>query len=89
MGGASLEASETIAIIICVGSEYITSTGLRGKKCPDFEFETSALSVLVMVWHPLMQLPFQVLNSFSLVPALGVGADIAVVFDVLGLRLHW
>jgi len=42
-----------------------------------------------MVWHPLLQLPFQVLNSFSLVPALGVGADIAVVFDVLGLRLHW
>jgi hypothetical protein len=42
-----------------------------------------------MVWHPLLQLPFQVLNSFSLVPALGVEADIAEVFDVLWLRLHW
>jgi hypothetical protein len=41
-----------------------------------------------MVWHPLMPLSFQVLNSFSLVPALSVGADIAVVFDVLGLRLR-
>jgi hypothetical protein len=47
------------------------------------------LSVLVIVWHPLMPLPFQVLNAFSLFPALGVGADIAVIFDVLGLRLHW
>jgi hypothetical protein len=43
----------------------------------------------VMVWHPLMPLPCQVLNSFSLVLALGVGADIVVVFDVLVLCLHW
>jgi hypothetical protein len=42
-----------------------------------------------MVWHPLMPLPFQVLISFSLFLALDVEADIAVVFDVLGLRLHW
>jgi hypothetical protein len=42
-----------------------------------------------MVWLPLMPLPFQVLNSSSLFLALDVGADSDVVFDVLGLHLHW